>query len=242
MIELKIAGQKFKAPYKLTDITLYKYVEYLEWRDENLPTILKDLESIEGETAEEIIQKRRDRYELITNKEEQELLNFYCLEVGFWLDADYKLIRRCDIADVTHVLHLIQNGLQPVEETDYNCFLCKDEIYYLPERLMPNSTFEDYAESCQYEEQMSKLARGEYKVLPYIAAILGRKKDDNGKLEGYDDYDVKVRSGLFNAHLTANDAMQIGFFLRRLSEKSQINSQIYMTAQSLSKLKQVTKN
>jgi hypothetical protein len=75
MIQLKIAGEKFEAPYKLTDIPLYRYAEYLEWREENLPQILKDLESIEGETVDEIIDKRRARYEAITEKEEQELLN-----------------------------------------------------------------------------------------------------------------------------------------------------------------------
>jgi hypothetical protein len=242
MIALKIAGEKFEAPYRLDEIPLYRYIEYLEWREENLPKVLQDLESIEGETEDEILTKRHDRYEAMTSKEEQDLLNFYCEEVAFWLDAETKLIRRCDISDVIHVWQLIQNSLIPKEQTDYSCFELKGDIYYLPERMMQNSTFEDYAESCQYEEQLSKLAKGEYKVLPYIAAIISRRKDENGKLEGYDDYDVKSRSALFNAHLTANDAMQIGFFLRRLSEKSQQSFQIFMTAQSLSKLKQATKN
>lgn len=242
MIALKIAGEKFEAPYRLDEIPLYRYVEYLEWRDENLPAILKDLESVEGDTEEQVIEKRRDRYEAMTAKEEQELLNFYCSEVAFWLDTETKLIRRCDISDVVHLWQLIQNGLIAKEQTDYSCFELKGDIYYLPERLMQNSTFEDYAESCQYEEQLSKLARGEYKVLPYIAAIICRRKDENDKLEGYDDYDVKARSGFFNAHLTANDALQIGFFLRRLSEKSQQSFQIFTTAQNLSRLKQDTKN
>jgi hypothetical protein len=242
MIQLKIAGEKFEAPYKLTDIPLYRYAEYLEWREENLPQILKDLESIEGETVEEIIDKRRARYEAITDKEEQELLNFYCLEVAFWLDADYKLIRKCNVEDVTHIWHLIQNGLAEEEDKDYSCFICQGEIYYLPERLMQSSTFEDYAEACQFEEQLAKLAKGEYKAIPNIAAVICRKKDENDNLEGYEDYDYKSRAGLFNAHLTANDALQIGFFLRRLSEKSQRAFQIYTAALNLSKLKQATKN
>ena len=108
------------------------------------------------------------------------------------------------------------------------------ELYYLPKKFMSDSTIEDFAEASEYEKQLSEVINGQYKALPKVAAVLCRKEK-----EGFDDYDVEERAGLFEEHLSANDLFQIGFFLQRQSEKLQTNSEIYMKSQMLAALKQV---
>jgi hypothetical protein len=125
----------------------------------------------------------------------------------------------------------------PEEDITFNCFNLLDEIYYLPKRLMTDSTIEDFAESNEYEKQMQEYVNGNYKVLPKIAAILCRKEE-----ETFDSYDIEKRAELFGEKMTAYDAMQVGFFLNRLSEKSAIDFQIFTTSQTLAALKQESKN
>jgi hypothetical protein len=132
---------------------------------------------------------------------------------------------------------LHQKYLMPEEDTTFNCFELLSEIYYLPKRLMTNSTIEDFAEANEYEKQMQEFLNGNYKVLPKIAAVLCRKEN-----ETFDSYDVEMRGNLFGEHMTAHDAIQVGFFLNRLSEKLAIDFQIYMTSQTLAVLKQESKN
>ena len=84
---------------------------------------------------------------------------------------------------------------------------------------------------------MQEYVNGNYKVLPKIAAILCRKEG-----ETFDSYDIEKRAELFGEKMTAYDAMQVGFFLNRLSEKSAIDFQIFTTSQTLAALKQESKN
>ena len=85
------------------------------------------------------------------------------------------------------------------------------KIYYLPERYMSESTLEDYAESNEYENQLSEVLNGHYIALFNIASVLLRQKKD-GRLETYDDYNIDHRAANFKDHLTALQAHQIAFF------------------------------
>jgi hypothetical protein len=108
---------------------------------------------------------------------------------------------------------------------------------------MSESTLEDYAEANAYEESLADALDGQYLALFGIAAIILRLKDkETGRLESYDDYDVDWRTAHFKDHLTAVQAHQIAFFLQRLSNTLQKDTQIYSMAQTLAQLKQDTRS
>jgi hypothetical protein len=204
MIDIKIEGAKFSLP-KLTEIKLSKFIEYLDLLEEKEPT-------------EEDSHSR--------------WLEFYTEHIAFWTGADIKLIRRCKAEDVVGIYSLHCNFLMPSENKTYNCFKCINEIYYLPQKFMEKSTIEDFAEADEYEKQMSEVIRGNYRVLPKVAAVICRKEG-----EKFDDYDVEKRAEMFENELSADDFFQIGFFLQRQSEKLLKDFQIYMTSQTLATLK-----
>lgn len=210
MIDIKIGGIPYHLPTS-KEISINRFVEFLEFA--------------------EIHEPKQDNLDLAT------WLDYYAESMNFWTGCPIEFIRKCKVDNIygTYMLH--QKYLMPEEDTTFNCFELLGEIYYLPKRLMTNSTIEDFAEANEYEKQMQEFLNGNYKVLPKIAAVLCRKEN-----ETFDSYDVEMRGNLFGEHMTAHDAIQVGFFLNRLSEKLAIDFQIYMTSQTLAVLKQESKN
>jgi len=210
MIDIKIGGIAYQLPTS-KEISINRFVEFLEFADAKEP-----------------------------KEEVEELpiwLDYYAESVAFWTGCPLKDVRKCGINDIygTYMLH--QKYLMPAEDTTFNCFELDGEIYYLPKRLMTDSTIEDFAEANEYEKQMQEYLGGNYRALPKIAAVICRKEG-----ESFDSYDVEERGNMLGELMTAYDAIQVGFFLNRLSEKSAIDSQIYMTSQTLAVLKQELKN
>ena len=107
---------------------------------------------------------------------------------------------------------------------------------------MSESTLEDYAESNEYEKQLFNALSGQYLAIYGISSVILRMKNDKGVLESFDDYQQDWREANFKDHLTAMQAHQIAFFLQKRSNTSLIDSQIYMTAQTLAASKQDMSN
>lgn len=210
MIDIRIGGIKYQLPTS-KDITINKIIEFLEFA--------------------QIKEPKQDNIDLAT------WLDYYAESITFWTGCPLEYVRKCKVDDIYGIYMLHQKHLMPEEDITFNCFNLLDEIYYLPKRLMTDSTIEDFAESNEYEKQMQEYVNGNYKVLPKIAAILCRKEG-----ETFDSYDIEKRAELFGEKMTAYDAMQVGFFLNRLSEKSAIDFQIFTTSQTLAALKQESKN
>lgn len=236
MINLTIKGDKYQIPESIKEIKLSKYIDFLYFVDANEPKVLKELRTIAESEA------YRERMEKMTKGEEKQFLQYIHKEVAFWGDIPYLLIRKCDRRDVELVWSILQNNLGVREDVSFNCFELQGDIYYMPKRMMQDSTFEDYTEACSYEEALSEVHNGVYQALFYVAAIVSRKEKSSGERESFDDYNQEERAEFFKQHLSAYDAFQIGFFLRRLSEQSLTDFQIFTAASTLSRLKLVTNN
>jgi hypothetical protein len=210
MIDIKIGGIKYSLPTS-KEISINRFVEFLEFADEKEP--------------------KQDNIDLAT------WLDYYAESICFWTGCPLELVRKCKVDDIYGAYMVHQKYLMPEEDSAFNCFELDGEIYYLPKRLMVDSTIEDFAEANEYEKQMNDYLAGNYRALPKIAAVICRKEG-----ETFDSYDVEERGNMLGELMSAYDAIQVGFFLNRLSEKSAIDSQIYTTSQILAALKQESKN
>lgn len=213
MINIRIAGKKYGLP-NMREMSINRFCEFLDFCDSEQPEAMRTGEDIDPMTA----------------------LDYYAKELAFWTGCPLQEIRRHDLQEIAGVWALQQKNLQVEEDSTYNCINVDDVLYYLPQRLMTDATIEDFAEANEYEKQMTDLLNGVYKALPKVAAVLLRKKG-----EGFDDYDPEARAELFGEKLTAYDAFQVGFFLQRQSEKSQLDLRIFMTSRTISQLKQASK-
>lgn len=210
MIDIKIGGQKYQLPIS-TSLPIGRACEILDFITDNEPKPEVDNENT--------------------------WLDYYSKYISFVTGAPLALVRKCKADDIVGLYGMHLKYLIPEEDKTFNCFELSGDIYYLPERLMQKSTIEDFAEADEFEKQLKDFLNGQYKSLPYITAVICRKKG-----EGFDDYDLNERAKLFEAKLSVYDAMQVGFFLQRLSVKLQNDLQIYMTSQTIAQLKRASKN
>jgi hypothetical protein len=217
MIEIKILGTKYGLP-TCQEISINRFIEFLTFADDNQPESLRD-PNFEGERIyfDEAV--------------------YFAKELNFWTGCPLPDLHRHNIEELYSIWAIHQQHLYCAPQTDYNCFILDDEIYYLPEKFMSNTTIEDYAEANEYERNLADAANGIYEALPKIAAVICRKKG-----EKFGQYDVEERAQRFAKKLTAYDAFQVGFFLQRQSEKLATDFQIYSTSLTLAQLKQVYKN
>lgn len=215
MINIKILGKKYSLP-SLKEISINRFIDYLNFSHKHTPECLR---------SEEV------EYNPLL------VADYAARELAFWTGCPLKHIRRHDLSEVYAVWSLQQRNLAPTENITFNCVEIEGVIYYLPEKFMTNSTIEDFAEASEYEKQLAEVQNGSFVALPKVASILLRKKG-----EGFDDYNVEQRAELIEKHLTADDLLQIGFFLQRQSEKLAKDFQIYTTSMTLAQLKQVYAN
>jgi len=235
MIIFEIQGFNYQYPETAKDFSLQKWVDYLNNIKPLQPAYLQEIYS--AETVEE---KIRLFDEMPVAVRVGEFHPFICNEVAFWSGVNYSLLRKCNISTVETIWANIQMAMV-VEPEEFIGFEVDNEMYYLPEKFMTDSTIEDYAESCAYEEAMTKVEQGEFEALPYVLAVLARKKIQ-GKKEGFDDYSIDLRAKLFKKKTSLHTLMQCAFFLQKLNNRLLQNSQIFMMATMISKLKQVPKN
>jgi len=226
MINLKIGKQKAYLPEPKT-VLLVKFIEWLEFMDEHEPAWWEDLD----------LDKEGGALDQLDSKQKLELYDFAAKELAFWSNLSHEQWRKADLNELFGVWSWYRAQFNYEYAEEWNCLEIDGKIYYLPERYMSESTLEDYAESNEYENQLSEVLNGHYIALFNIASVLLRQKKD-GRLETYDEYNIDHRAANFKDHLTALQAHQIAFFLQRQSNKLQKDSQIYMTAQTLAALKQ----
>ena len=235
MIIIEVKGEQYQYPETAKDIYLQKWVEYLNNIKPLQPAYLQEIYS--AETVEEKI-RLFDEMPIVTRV--KEFHPFICNEISFWTGIKYDLLRKCNISTVETIWSNIQMAMV-VEPEEFIGFEVDGETFYLPEKYMTDSKIEDYAESCAYEKAMIKVEQGEFEALPYVLAVLARKKV-KGKKEGFDDYSVDLRAKLFRKKTSLHTLMQCAFFLQKLNNRLLQNSQIYMMATMISKLKQGQKN
>jgi hypothetical protein len=247
-------GVKFKYPESLHDITLKQYIEYLDFVEPTKPQVLKDIDKANIKIQECVEIRDQKGLEIAKNElnasidsiddivKYQQLFPYYARVISYFSGLDVAFILGQDGGAGMRVDHLqwlyaqtinIFNNLPEVEYT--NVLEVNDELWYLPERFMANSTVIEFAEAAQFQANMAKVEGGEWKALAKMMCVLVRKKD-----EQYSDKLLKREELFLSWNLY--DCWTVAFFLSKQIEKYAISSAIYTNAQNLMRLKQELSN
>lgn len=103
--------------------------------------------------------------------------------------------------------------MEPADENKQS-FSINGVNYVLPDALMKKSTLIEFAEAAQFEEATHGVKHGEYLAMLDVAAVLLRPEGI-----GYSEEQYEANRATFAEHLNMHDLYQIGFFLKRQSEK-----------------------
>jgi hypothetical protein len=244
-------GQSFEYPESLSDVTLKQYLEYLEFVESTKPKVLKDIDTANIKIAEAIELKDNKGLELARKElddatdtiddivQYQQIFPYYARVISFFSGLSVPLILG-QVADtlgmrVDHLTWLyvhttkIFNQLPEVEYS--NVLEVNGEVWYLPERFMSDSTVIEFAETAQFQANLSKVENGEWKALAKMMCVLVRKKD-----EQYSDKLLKREELFLSWNLL--DCWKVAFFLLRRIEVLQLSLLTYTNAQTLMQLKQ----
>jgi hypothetical protein len=243
--------QSFEYPESLSDVTLKQYLEFLEFVESTKPKVLKDIDTANIKIAEAIELKDNKGLELARKElddataviddvvQYQQIFPYYARVISFFSGLSVPLILG-QVADtlgmrVDHLTGLyihttkIFNQLPEVEYS--NVLEVNGEVWYLPERFMSDSTVIEFAETAQFQANLSKVENGEWKALAKMMCVLVRKKD-----EQYSDKLLKREELFLSWNLL--DCWKVAFFLLRRIEVLRLSLLTYTNAQTLMQLKQ----
>ena len=209
------------------DVKLSTFIKYVQ---EVMPKQPEPIKKVLSATTQTEMNIYRSEWEIRdTTKALEYMIDVVSLFFG--IDADtIAIIMERDTLEMAY--WGIQTVLATMEENpDYTGFEVDGIEYLLPANYMQDSTFIEFAESAQYQQNVSKLDGGEWLALPEVIAVLCRPKN-----EVFDSAKVEARKQLFLNKLTMNDALQVAFFLQRLNSRLADNLLIYSQLQLLAKI------
>lgn len=243
-------GDSFSYPNSLQDITLKKYIEFIDFVENTKPKILLDIEKANEKISEAIEIKdtkglesaKNELNQLIDNIDDvikyQQLHPYYARVVSFFSGLDVAYILGQDGGNGMRVDHLTWlythtlNIFHDLPEVEYtNVIEVDGELWYLPERFMTDSTVIEFAEAAQFQANLSKIEGGQWKAIAKVMCVIVRKKD-----EQYSDKLLKREEIFLNWNLF--DCWKVAFFLRKRIETLQLSSAIYTNILNLRQLKQ----
>ena len=224
-------GTEINIPSELKEITLKKYIEFLQFVEPTKPECLKKVDKAENE-------EERDKAiaEIDSLVIARQIHPYYIRVICYWSGNNENDLQDLDVASLVWLFQYINNLLNNLPEPEYtNVIEVNGEFWYLPERYMTDSTVIEYAESAQFQQNMKDLAAGDWLAMAKILCVLVRKKD-----EKYHSSLLKREKMFLDWNLA--DVWRVGFFLLKRSELLQLSFQAYTNAQALSRLRQELNN
>ena len=224
-------GTEVNIPSELKEITLKKYIEFLQFVEPTKPECLKKVDKAENE-------EERDKAiaEIDSLVIARQIHPYYIRVICYWSGNNENDLQDLDVASLVWLFQYINNLLNNLPEPEYtNVIEVNGEFWYLPERYMTDSTVIEYAESAQFQQNMKDLAAGDWLAMAKILCVLVRKKD-----EKYHSSLLKREKMFLDWNLA--DVWRVGFFLLKRSELLQLSFQAYTNAQALSRLRQELNN
>lgn len=224
-------GIEINIPSELKEITLKKYIEFLQLVEPSKPECLKKIDQAKDE--DELKKAIAEIDELVTARQ---IHPYYIRVICYWSGNNENDLQDLDVASLVWLYQYIIKLLNDLPEPEYsNVIEVNGEFWYLPERYMTNSTVIEYAESAQFQQNMKDLAAGDWLAMAKILCVLVRKKD-----EKYHSSLMKREKMFLDWNLF--DVWRVGFFLLKRNELLQLSFQAYTNAQALSKLRQELNN
>lgn len=222
---------QINVPSELKEITLKKYIDFLQLVEPTKPECLKKIDQAKDE--DELQKAILEIDELVTARQ---IHPYYIRVICYWSGNKDSDLQDLDVSSLVWLYQYIVKLLNDLPEPEYtNVIEVNGEFWYLPERYMTNSTVIEYAESAQFQQNMKDLAGGDWLAMAKILCVLVRKKD-----EKYHSSLLKREKMFLDWNLF--DVWRVGFFLLKRNELLQLSFQAYTNAQALSKLRQELNN
>ena len=222
---------QINVPSELKEITLKKYIDFLQLVEPSKPECLKKIDQAKDE--EELQKAIAEIDELVTARQ---IHPYYIRVICYWSGNKESDLQDLEVSSLVWLYQYIVKLLNDLPEPEYtNVIEVNGEFWYLPERYMTNSTVIEYAESAQFQQNMKDLAGGDWLAMAKILCVLVRKKD-----EKYHSSLLKREKMFLDWNL--EDVWRVGFFLLKRNELLQLSFQAYTNAQALSKLRQELNN
>lgn len=152
----------------------------------------------------------------------------YDLIVGGY--DDYTGMKRSDVETIFRSIVKATTEYKVIE--DFKSFEFNGVEYFMPNKFMEGSTVIEYMESSQFQAYYSKLKEGMWGALPFVIAIVAKPEG-----EIYNKDNTVLRGEAFK-DLDLQTAMNVNFFLMRLSRKLKRDSLFFQLARMQEQLRQ----
>jgi hypothetical protein len=219
MEKFTINGEGFEFPTGWQDITLERYMLYLEHIETTMPEKLRDLQQSTDKN-------RKDALDAITELcYATEVMPFYARYFCFFTGVPMDMAQKLKVELIEKMYQQIERNLaRSLEAVDKvsPTIEHKDELYYLPEKYMQKSTVIEFIETAQFEHYAREVEGNQFKALPKLLCVLLRPKG-----EVYDSENNPAREKLFMS-LTMDKVWSVCFFLLRLNARFAGDSATFM--------------
>lgn len=218
----KVDGKEYRLASQPSEVTLGRFLMFLEDVEQYKPEIVTALEQAETLEAKA---KVAEEYE---GDAWTAQVQYYAEEIAFFSDIPESMLSELPILEVKRLhnalVHLITEVHNP---KDLDRFECQGVEYYLPELGMKASTLGEFVQSAQWMHYARYHDKNDWSKLPEMIATLCRPKDllasekagktvlealplDEERLDAM----VAERSEVFREHLTMDIAGYVSFFFR----------------------------
>lgn len=199
MLHFSLNKTPYQFPTALADITLQKYIAFINFQNENEPRHIKEKKEVDKLTTEETMAGAE----------------YILKSVNFWTDAPIKDLERTEYEDIFLIYQSILKAFDdPIPTIDR--FKIKGMTFYFPNENLRGSSFGEFADAAFIEQANNELQHNNFTNLAKVIAIYCRLKD-----EAYLGGLIDKREKLF-LKLTMDKVMAFtNFFLQRkiLSEQ-----------------------
>ena len=225
------SGIEINIPSELKEITLKRYIDFLQFVEPTKPECLKKIDKAETEEERETAISEID--EMTISKQ---VHPYFIRCICYWSNNNESDLQELEVGSLVWLFQYITKLLNNLPEPEYsNVIEVNGEFWYLPERYMENSTVIEYAESAQFQQNMKDLSGGDWVAMAKILCVLCRKKD-----EKYHSSLLKREKMFLDWNLY--DVWRVGFFLLKRNELLHLSFQAYTNALALSKLRRELSN
>lgn len=219
-LNFKLNGINYRVPAGVEEIKIGRFIRYIktvvqEWA----PELDKVLEIEEGETIE-------GNFNKLSKLEKSNCYTFYAKVVSFWTGAPLKELSKMNVKQLEIYFFYIEFMFGNFKANEqFAGFEIKGIEYLPPAEHMRQSTLIEFAEAAQFQENLKELKAGNYAAILDVMAVLCRPKG-----EEYNEKNNGERKRLFSS-LSLDNAINVGFFLIRLSDILRNNILIYSLEQ-----------
>lgn len=214
--------------YTLNDdwgtISLKHFIIYMEEIDPEQPELLQEL-------LDRQYDKQEHFWKLASVQEQALVLPFIIKKLAHFSSVPIDVLEQCNKNHVFQLYWMLESGLSKFDyNKKFHQFTLQRQVFYLPKKHMSDATVIEFIDAAQFQKQVEGLEAGQWECLPRVMCILCKKKG-----EKYADhnkfFDKKAGRGLTREELflnfcTMDIALNVVFFLMKLSAKLSLRSQI----------------